>query len=383
MPFTLVKFKNSIRKRLEAFGIIDKQNTPIASSSEQSIRCEYLVLRHKKGVEYLKSKGVNFGSPFTYKQPKKQVLPSGLKVAVCISGYLRTFERTAPSFVKNVLEPLNADLFIYAPNKTGVSWVSAKKKHSSIVSQEDWDSDSLNVKKIEKFYPSNRIKKCVLWDYDESIFFNKYYSQNDNGLSFGRDYRRGLSFLYHVEKCNDLKTQYEQENNFEYDVVIRLRGDLVFFEQFNIERILQDKNFDKTIYYNAFNDINEACQRMIETTFVTPSINVDESLYFANGEHFFNDYITVANSKNMNIFSSLYSNIEKYSQLKLSPCTEAAMFYHAAFNGLNVDMENFTTCILFRENNKSIINQYSFNTEQIYNNLFTSYISNFQSLYAD
>ena len=385
MGFKLSKLKNSIKKRLTSCGM-----TSLSSSiSSQELldttkRAKYFVKHHEMGVKYLKSKRVDFGSPFAYKQPKSQVLPSGLRVAVCISGYLRTFERTAPSFVKNVLEPLNADLFIYAPNKKGVSWASAKKKHSSIISQEDLDSDSLSLEKIEKHYPANRIKKCVLWDYDQSIFKNDYYDQNPKTID-GRDYRRTLSMFYHIEKCNNLKTEYEKENNFEYDIVIRTRSDLVFFTPFIIENIIRDVNLKNTIYYNAFNFLNESGMRFIDMAASVPFYNEKEITYIPHGERYFNDFTTVGTSKNMNLACNVYSNIEKYSKLQIGINAETLFSYHIINCSLNIDMEDFTTCNLIRESSPKIVNEYTWITNpfKVLNCITNNYIQTFNSLYAD
>ena len=40
-------------------------------------------------------------------------LKPALRVALCIAGQMRGFEGAAPSILKNIVEPLNADVFIH------------------------------------------------------------------------------------------------------------------------------------------------------------------------------------------------------------------------------------------------------------------------------
>ena len=43
------------------------------------------------------------------------------KIALCLSGYLRTFEDCWPSILKNVIQDNNVDIFIHTYDKIGNS----------------------------------------------------------------------------------------------------------------------------------------------------------------------------------------------------------------------------------------------------------------------
>src|SRR5690606_33833372 len=59
-----------------------------------------------------------------------------------------------------------------------------------------------------------------------------------------RDINGLLSMFYSIEKCNQLKQEYEKDNNFVYDFVVRIRTDLLFMSPFYIK-----KNIDTNKLY--------------------------------------------------------------------------------------------------------------------------------------
>lgn len=339
---------------------------------------KYLEMHEIEAVQYLKSRGVDFGSRFNYKQKVYNTKTKKLKIAVCMSGFMRTYQDTSYAFIKNVLEPLNADLFIYTPSMTGVSWVASKELHNKIISQDDQKSDLITMEKIYEYYPKDKVKKCVIWDYDESIFNDKKFEFGAHNTWDGRDYKRIISFFYHIEKCNELKKTYEEEHNFKYDIVIRLRADLSFVTEFNLDRVVGDVNLNNTIYYNAFNHINDNGRRYIDAAFICPFMNLKEGMLLPNGEYYFNDFITIGTSENIDNICNLYSNIPQYMLSGIGYNPETLFFYHIIKNQLNIAMEDITTCKLLRENDKLLINEYTDKTSaDVIATRANNYIRNF------
>ena len=83
--------------------------------------------------------------------------------------------------------------------------------------------------------------------------------------------------MYSIHKCNELKKNYEIENNFKYDFVIRTRYDFGLSEPIYID------NFDRNIIY-APNDNSHA--------------------------YGFNDQFAIGSSENIDIYSDVYPSIE-------------------------------------------------------------------------
>ena len=127
------------------------------------------------------------------------------KVAVCLSGQLRQWEiahQNQIQFFGNN-KVYEVDYFIhtwnYSTDRAGVSQPHQKRD----VTQEEFD------KLLKKYKPK------------KSIFDNK-----DSEDFWSGDWWAGL--FYSFAQSVMLKRQYEIENNFEYDIVIKSRPDIVF-----------------------------------------------------------------------------------------------------------------------------------------------------------
>lgn len=135
------------------------------------------------------------------------------KVAICISGLVRTGIEAYPAFQKFFSRLDNYDVFYHTwENKWHPSWETKVSK------------------KIQALYkPTAFLEEQPLDKFKES--------------SFG-------SMLYSIMMANELKKRYEIENNFRYDLVIKTRFDLVFDEHsyFPIENI-----WPRSIYHIAGN----------------------------------------------------------------------------------------------------------------------------------
>jgi hypothetical protein len=123
------------------------------------------------------------------------------KVAICISGLVRTGVQAHPCF-NNFFKRLDADVFYHT-----------------------WTAEPQVLSEIEKLYSPIKFK------------VDELRSKEAEG-SFG-------SMLFSMMAANDLKKDYEIENDFRYDLVIRTRFDLVFPEH----RVFPDMSIDpRTIY---------------------------------------------------------------------------------------------------------------------------------------
>lgn len=135
-----------------------------------------------------------------------------VKTALCISGHLRTFEGNFKSVYDNIINRLDCDVFIHTWDKMGLQWRF---------------TDS-NLHMIETEYLESRIKQLYN---PKKLVIEKYRQMPTTPIMFKkqidhRDVPGILSMFYKIEACNELKKQYENENNFKYDCVIRFRGDL-------------------------------------------------------------------------------------------------------------------------------------------------------------
>ena len=138
-----------------------------------------------------------------------------MKIALCISGQMRTFRECYKNLNKNIINKLKPDIFIHTWKYSGITTKASKDEKG-----EEITYDLLN----ELYTP----KKAVIEE------FKKEYSQEINGIKIPKIliekrekfYKGQLPMFYKMYECNKLKFKYEKENNFKYDAVIRLRPDL-------------------------------------------------------------------------------------------------------------------------------------------------------------
>lgn len=126
---------------------------------------------------------------------------NNIKVALILSGSVRNIEDTFKSMEYYLLNKFkNIDVFFY-----GCENVYGKDKNIEFLT--------------EKFSP----KKMVV---NEKSFYSNFSDINKSIIAF-----------YNVMMCNELKKEYEVENGFKYDLVIRTRMDLFWMKDISDNEI--------------------------------------------------------------------------------------------------------------------------------------------------
>lgn len=136
-----------------------------------------------------------------------------MKIAACISGHMRTYRETAESLHENLLKPLSGgeeyDIFIHTCHENDMSSNCLKNPENSPLKPVQLNEEDLAL--IDKLYEPKKISFDL--------------STEKTGL--GRQ-----PMLRRIAACDNLRLQYEKENNKNYDLVIRLRPDTFFVEKF-------------------------------------------------------------------------------------------------------------------------------------------------------
>lgn len=216
-----------------------------------------------------------------------------MKIALCFSGEPRFVEECFSGIKKNLLETNhNIDIFIH-------TWfsekISEKVLYSKYVSSFSGDS-KINkeiIPRIIHLYNPVKIsveepKKFIHTDLDWGDSIDRYYGKGDPNLSkeeFSKIKINNMySFFYSNMKSILLKKEYELENNFVYDCVVRFRFDNIvskpiIFSEYDLE-------------YLHYQDMSQP-DRMVS------------------------DWINFSNSRNMDSFSSIFQNFENLSRIAL------------------------------------------------------------------
>lgn len=204
-----------------------------------------------------------------------------MKIALCLSGQPR-FIKIGYKFIKKYLLDPNTkdeiDIFLHAwynPEDVGKSYNSAQPYPYGYVGHVEQDTDKFL---IDKFNPKGFL-------IEPQIDFKEYSKNFSEHPTAKKDIMS--SIFYSFYKSNDLKKQYEKENNFIYDLVIRTRYDLAYHSPIifsehpqALEKVAVLKNYQED--QDAFNCINKPMP----------------------------DIFSFSNSKNMDIFCNVFPNME-------------------------------------------------------------------------
>lgn len=151
-----------------------------------------------------------------------------MKIAICISGFTREYKECSSSFNKYVLQHLQkdneVDIFFHGWNNENVNDIQCTyntkryyvQKHSFEKMQEIMDDVGIGyITKLDQDILKNRLKNNI------------------------------TGMFYNIYKCNELKKQYEIENNIKYDITIHTRPDNMFMRNLDI------KTSENTIYFGG------------------------------------------------------------------------------------------------------------------------------------
>lgn len=181
-----------------------------------------------------------------------------MKIAVCFSGGTRNFKDTYPFFKKNFQDIYNPDIFIY-----GV---------------ENKDGADNNLAEILELYTPI-----------QAVINTEEFYKNDNFLIPEINFYTPtvIPMMYNIMECNRLKKQYEIQNNFTYDIVVRTRLDSFF------TRIIQKSELETVINNN--------------------NILIPQNWSGVKGVHFLAecDGFAIGSSKAIDAYSNVFSKIRQ------------------------------------------------------------------------
>ncbi|WP_367106730.1 hypothetical protein [uncultured Psychrobacter sp.] len=212
-----------------------------------------------------------------------------MKVALCIAGQMRGYLEAYPSVKKNIIDVFDPDIFIHTWDEVGSSsnlhrrvlpfpmanYLPRKLIHDkpyflSLFTHFSAELDSqsvVNEAELRKLYNP---KACVV---EKSPTLEE--SDNFFGFTVPSQMKKrqpksiwSRNLFYKIHKCNELKKYFEQQNNFKYDLVIRLRPDLAIGE------IISPK-IDKNTLYFRYYSIDTSYQ-IADQYFYADSVTMDK-----------------------------------------------------------------------------------------------------------
>lgn len=211
-----------------------------------------------------------------------------MKVAICISGGIKYPEKSLESLKK--ISPKESQVFIHTWNITDkASYLQnigreqlkpyTRRQLTNFFKESTEDKlDILKYYNYEKLLIENfEDLKPIFQEYFDSMTFPSY-QRKDVGF---------MSMYYSFFKSNELKCQYEKENNMQFDKVVRMR-------------------FDSDIVNN------------IDVTKLKSPLNLEKNTGDWGG---LNDQFAIGDSKSMDHYCNIYHNLINMQHIRFHPET--------------------------------------------------------------
>ena len=164
------------------------------------------------------------------------------KTALCLYGFLRSHRSTINKWKANVIEPLDADVFIccteffYAPSVIDV-WASSEilEKVEPEYLQQNYEQRLKELKILP--YEPEKYKKLVK---DLQLPENNMLNDRGEISNIGQSNQfawRMFSMFFHIQTVLKMCQEYQEQHHIYYDTIIISRPDLSIENKYNIEHL--------------------------------------------------------------------------------------------------------------------------------------------------
>lgn len=196
-----------------------------------------------------------------------------MRVALCISGQPRTWEKCYQNWFDNIMPGVEKDVFFHLWDYNSLPSIinttpGAPPNYNKPIS-EDEKTRIVNTLQPKKYKFDNKV---IPNRSDEPSFRNEFVNK-----PLGWWCRSQFYSLWYAAQ---LKRQYELENNFDYDIVFRIRTDLFFLEQVVMPDRVQYNNI-----YSTNNGWMEETESFLigDTFYIADSYTYDQISQFIHG----------------------------------------------------------------------------------------------------
>lgn len=178
------------------------------------------------------------------------------KVAICITGELRTIYKTHQMMKKNLIDKNNADIFVYVDLKDRDKPIINKYGSIQNYYKHIWGD---NVKGVILYSDADKqeYQDLLRWllKYKPHLAREKIIPNYGYMLSGGT-----IVEYYMLYKCGRIMMEYEKKHNFYYDYVVRCRNDVLITNEWNITEAMSNPSNDWLSYLNYSISKIEECK---------------------------------------------------------------------------------------------------------------------------
>lgn len=162
-----------------------------------------------------------------------------MKVAVLITGQLRDYKINCTNHIRHLIEPNNADVFIYATTKNTMhscgQSLTQKYNTTTVVTKDQITDD------VSRIY-GQHLKKLVVNE-NEAL-------PDENFGSLGYFRTRMQNQINNIRNGFDLAKTHEAENDSKYDIIVRCRPDNAIFPTV-VDFSKTNLRFDDNVVYST------------------------------------------------------------------------------------------------------------------------------------
>lgn len=266
------------------------------------------------------------------------------RIALCFSGAIRNFKNCIPFIKKYVIDGLgDLDIFIHMWNVDKIdNDLETKFKLRVTDCSTKYVIDVLKPKKyvIDEYTSEweTKIRK------ESGVDWSKFKSEKDKKYAFN-----ACGMYYKIMKCNELKSKYEEENNFKYDIVIRARTDYIFTDYIYLTDIIDIKK-DSSLVIIPNDRYNCLCR----------AFKYSNDKFFMGSSDLMNNlcniFHEIKNTTKCTIDGqSLFRHYAALHSKKIAKINDHDLYYKCT--GKKVLLENHTKKI-FIKNNGDILTEY-------------------------
>lgn len=235
-----------------------------------------------------------------------------MRVAIQLSGNPR-FTIGFKSFLENLIGYDQADWFVYMTNN------NFQNDKNDVFIPESWKMFDVEwaIDKIQSNIPDNNyLKQFEISDGHEKSWPDAI---NLHCLIGNNPVQRVYSMHYNTHKANQLRVNYQKDNNVEYDYVIKVRPDIDFDNKINLKNIKIEQNEMLMPKNNWFGNDSAGI--------VT------------------NDTFAISRSESMNIYSNLINFIGQYNNEGVKFHPESLLAHHLHVNNIKCIRGEFNSLI--------------------------------------
>jgi len=203
------------------------------------------------------------------------------KIAICISGHMRSFEKGYEHIKKSLIDPnKNFSFYFFIDTWEKLDWRTSGKFLSTVEQEQ----------KIRKLYnPQNMIiEKERGWNTEPFMKYVPDITCLKKGYGGVRSKGEHIpAMFYKIESCNNKKIDYENNSGFKFDLVMRHRTDIKIDGEIDLNRALEVSK-DHILVPISDNPPKFSCSKKNHTR----------------------DMFAISSSKNIDYYSQVYQNLE-------------------------------------------------------------------------